>query len=832
MDQIRKLLHAAEQGNVSAASDLLDQGVHVDSTDEEGVSALHTASANGHDNMVRLLLSRGASFDTRNGYGWTPLMIAACYGHLMIVGILLQHKADICATNDLGATALDCAARSGHVQVVLLLIEASSDYEGEQQIFLSNNCFQALLIACQHGHEQVVKLLLEKGTDVNYQDEVTGWTPLMFASLNGHMSVVQELCEYGADTNSTNILHQTALEIAAIRQRSDVETFLDRKTTIRPQVPGQKMFRPSIIEAARSGDIQGLRELLEMSETDVNATDEDGATPLMFASMRGHLNVAHLLIEKGCNINSQDKISGWTALMQATYYRHKQVVKLLLDHSADVNIQADDGCTAFDMASIIGDTDILRLLASVTMQLPSNNKNKHGLISWATGSMSKLDTTTKMNTQDISTKELAKLEAGPDLGKTGLKMWWSKMSSRLRNLTLVRTIRVPSTTKRDSSSSLESNGQEADLLISNLNANESLKTSRVLQRNSLSSDSDSHSTTRSLASGGHYSKRSKTLPLGSPKSRLPDDVISPVVPPSMPAPAFELTRVQREPTDDDDSLVPQVPCLCINGKSIPEVVSESKCLAADNLDNISSVSGYSVYRRRHGDGFNFSGSPESSYSTASFLSSASNNSGGRTLKATSSNQMDSPSKPTSMSSLRHKNSRPSNSPSPTLISVTSAASAPGRLHPSSGLSKPTKLTPVLTSRSDDGGSTPSINRVPIECTDEEEVTDILKKLSLEKYNSMFEEQEVDMEAFLTLKEVDLKELGVTQRDARQQILSAIQELNSGKDRERQQFRESISDGCHSNKSQLTSGYGSGSPSTSMNLSRWAMPSGTKNSRLN
>lgn len=74
------------------------------------------------------------------------------------------------------------------------------------------------------------------------------------------------------------------------------------------------------------------------------------------------------------------------------------------------------------------------------------------------------------------------------------------MSNRLRNLTLVRTIRVPSTTKRDSSS-LESNGQEADLSTSNLNANESFKTSRVLQRNSLSSDSDYHSTTRSLASG-------------------------------------------------------------------------------------------------------------------------------------------------------------------------------------------------------------------------------------------------------------------------------------------------------------------------------------------
>ena len=37
-----------------------------------------------------------------------------------------------------------------------------------------------------------------------------------------------------------------------------------------------------------------------------------------------------------------------------------------------------------------------------------------------------------------------------------------------------------------------------------------------------------------------------------------------------------------------------------------------------------------------------------------------------------------------------------------------------------------------------------------------------------------------MEAFLTLNDGDLSELGVTRKDARQQILTAISELNSGK----------------------------------------------------
>lgn len=95
----------------------------------------------------------------------------------------------------------------------------------------------------------------------------------------------------------------------------------------------------------------------------------------------------------------------------------------------------------------------------------------------------------------------------------------------------------------------------------------------------------------------------------------------------------------------------------------------------------------------------------------------------------------------------------------------------------------------------------------------DELSSILKKLSLEKYQPIFEEQEVscvlegqrsisclilllghvfkscfvpvpplqvDMEAFLTLTDGDLKELGIKTDGPRQQILAAISELNAGK----------------------------------------------------
>ena len=62
----------------------------------------------------------------------------------------------------------------------------------------------------------------------------------------------------------------------------------------------------------------------------------------------------------------------------------------------------------------------------------------------------------------------------------------------------------------------------------------------------------------------------------------------------------------------------------------------------------------------------------------------------------------------------------------------------------------------------------------------DELKTMLKKLSLERYQPIFEEQEVDMEAFLTLTDNDLKELGIAHTEPRRQILTAITELESGK----------------------------------------------------
>ena len=115
--------------------------------------------------------------------------------------------------------------------------------------------------------------------------------------------------------------------------------------------------------AAESGDVDKVRELLEHAKYDVNCTDSNGWTPLHHASYKGHLDMVRMLIsELNSDITIQN-VDGTTALMLAALARHDNVVlALLCDYQCPLDMKDRKGNAVLHYACEGGSVSLVQTL--------------------------------------------------------------------------------------------------------------------------------------------------------------------------------------------------------------------------------------------------------------------------------------------------------------------------------------------------------------------------------------------------------------------------------------------------------------------------------------
>lgn len=119
----------------------------------------------------------------------------------------------------------------------------------------------------------------------------------------------------------------------------------------------------TIFEAAAVGKLERVRELLASGSTQVNAFATDGFTSLGLAAFFGHLNVVELLLEKGADVNLASRNAQHVMpLHSAVAHQHLAIAKALLAHGADVNAIQADNFTPLHEAAQNGQADMLHLL--------------------------------------------------------------------------------------------------------------------------------------------------------------------------------------------------------------------------------------------------------------------------------------------------------------------------------------------------------------------------------------------------------------------------------------------------------------------------------------
>lgn len=100
----------------------------------------------------------------------------------------------------------------------------------------------------------------------------------------------------------------------------------------------------------------------------LRSTNRYGGTALIPAAERGHVDTVRTLIEAGVDVNHVNRL-GWTALLEAIILsdggpRHQQIVQLLIDAKADVNLADKDGVTPLAHARQRGYAPMVKMLAT------------------------------------------------------------------------------------------------------------------------------------------------------------------------------------------------------------------------------------------------------------------------------------------------------------------------------------------------------------------------------------------------------------------------------------------------------------------------------------
>jgi ankyrin repeat protein len=117
----------------------------------------------------------------------------------------------------------------------------------------------------------------------------------------------------------------------------------------------------SIEEAFAFGDFQEVESLIKRNPDLVFSRGCVGMTPLHTAALKGHTDIADLLIANKADVNALDD-NGWAPLHEAAWKGHEAVARLLLANKAEVNAKYNDGWTPLHKAAEQGHLGLATLL--------------------------------------------------------------------------------------------------------------------------------------------------------------------------------------------------------------------------------------------------------------------------------------------------------------------------------------------------------------------------------------------------------------------------------------------------------------------------------------
>jgi uncharacterized protein len=187
---------------------------------------------------------------------------------------------------------------------------------------------------------------------------------LLAAAADGDGESVRRTVAAGADPDARDSAGNPALMLATRARSADaVRALIEAEADIDAQDP--ERFNPFLYAGA-----EGLLDILTLANeagADPAVTNRYGGVALIPACERGHVAIVrYLLHESDVDVDHVNDL-GWTALLEAILLsdggpRYQEIVRLLIDAGADVDLADKDGVRPLAHARTRGQHEIVRLL--------------------------------------------------------------------------------------------------------------------------------------------------------------------------------------------------------------------------------------------------------------------------------------------------------------------------------------------------------------------------------------------------------------------------------------------------------------------------------------
>ena len=261
-----------------------------------------------------------------------------------------------------------------------------------------------LHFAAEYGIRVMVLVIMEHlqawgmfnvkdGIDGPFWQDNDGWAPLHLSVLGGHPLTTQALLDAEA----------------ASAEQSEV-----------PQVRRNSSKLSAVLAIATKSNFIEVVRTLVAARVDINFQDEQGETALHVAARYGHVECSRILLDgsdaQEIDTELREATYGWTPVLVASVDGHLSIVELLIEAGADLNKLDYSGWSAKEHAALRGHIELATRLAEVT---PEPETSVDGSSSTASTSPPNASALTERRSNGTGTTKENTVKAGETIKEFG-----------------------------------------------------------------------------------------------------------------------------------------------------------------------------------------------------------------------------------------------------------------------------------------------------------------------------------------------------------------------------------------------------------------------------